>query len=595
MKDSGSRISSGSKPNLSAHMQYLPPVTLLLFQIFLIFIANSRLSGEDDLFWYLSTGRYIVQTGSVPSFDVFGITTSGSPWIPFEWGWDIINYLLFNLGGYFALSILSTLIVLLIFNLLYLLMKRLSVNYSLIFFFLITLALGISQRLTVKPHLITYLSLTVLLTITLSYRYLNRNSPRILYFIPVVFLFWVNMHMGVLSGLFMLGLFFTSELLSVLFTSSLSPHNVRPLSSRELIRLAAVIAGSAFIVLLNPHGFETFRYAAHIVSMDQLDKIYEWQSPFSPIYLTSFSNFFYYFFIFISILAVYFSLKKKDILPFLLCAGYFIYSLSAARLTIDFMIVSVTFIAFYSGYLLRNIPDTVRNKYKFVPGLAVLLILLVLIMIIPTNQLYRSLGYQRSFGTGIDNSSFPVKMYGFIKSSGLDAIGSRPFNTYETGGYFIWNFPNSKNFIGSRGINDEVWNDYESIINANVGFERKLDSINFDYFTWMVPFVNYSQNPGMLDQGILSYLFNSSNWKLVYWDDISFIFVRNEPKFSDYLKRNEYKYLNPYTFYADFPKLEKALSEDKKRFVEEMERKQKEDPGGAFTKLMFRYFGGKIK
>jgi hypothetical protein len=595
MKKNRTNMTSKNRENSSALVDFLPQILLLIFQVFLVFIANSRLSGEDDLFWYLSAGRYIVQSGSVPSFDVFGFTTSGSPWIPFEWGWDIISFFLYNAGGYFALSVLSTVIILVIFNTLYFTMKKLEVNTPLSVLMLIILTLGITQRLTVKPHLITYLSLILLLSFFLRYRYRNRDDHKFLYFTPLIFLIWVNMHMGVISGLFMFGLYFLGELLGTIFPKSFSPENIRPLNSRELKRLALLFFTSALIILINPHGIETFKYAAHIVSMKQLDKIYEWQSPFSGIFLTSASNVFYYIFIFFSVPVVYYSLKRKDILPLLFCAGYFLYSLSAVRLTIDFMIISVTFIAVFYGNLIERIPNTIRNKYKVVPGLTVMLLMLVLIFLIPSNQVYKALGYSRSFGTGIDNSSFPVKMYGFIKSSGLDSIGSRPFNTYETGGYFIWNFPNRKNFIGSRGINDEVWNDYESIINIQTGFIEKLERIGFDYFTWMVPLLNYAQDPGLLDQGILSYLFSSVEWKLVYWDDTSFLFVKNDAKFRKYLEKYEYKFLSPYRFYADYRGLEKALAENKEAFRMELERKRNEDPSGAFTNLMVRYFAGKLK
>ena len=146
-----------------------------------------------------------------------------------------------------------------------------------------------------------------------------------------------------------------------------------------------------------------------------------------------------------------------------------------------------------------------------------------------------------------------------MKENKITEIGSRPFNTYETGGYFVWNFPGKKNFIGSRSIDDNVWNDYLSIINTGQGFESKIDSLNFDYFIWMVPYVNYSQAPSLLDFGILSYLFRQTDkWKLVYWDDKSFLFVKNTPLYDEVVMRHEYRYVNPYNFYFRKDIIERA-------------------------------------
>lgn len=587
-----------TEPESNKYGFYLTAL-LLAFELFLVFISNSKLAGEDDLFWYLSTGRYIVQSGSVPSADVFGFTTSGLPWIPFEWGWDIINYFLFTFGDYFALSIFSTLIILLIFYLLFQNLKKLNVNYVLIFFFLVILTLGICLRLTVKPHLISYLSLTLLLTIIIKYRYLERNKYKILYFIPLIFLFWTNLHMGVLNGLLLMGLYFFVELSGTLFPAYFSSCNIRPLSKNELIRLAAIIFLAAVSTLLNPHGIKTYEYAFHVVSLKQLDMIYEWQSPLSSIYLLTFSNFIYYFFIAGLIPVIYYSFRRKDMLPGLLCTVFFLYSMSAARLTVDFMLISVIFIVYSVNYFTEHALN--KKLYNFLkfnssPKIVLLGIILALIILTPGDRFYSLFGYSRTFGVGIDYNNFPVKTLKFIKSSGLDSTGSRPFNTYETGGYFIWNFPGKKNFIGSRSLSDKLWNDYLNIINIQPGFEEKIDSLKIDYFIWMVPLLSYSQNPAMLDNGILSYLFNENvKWKLVFWDDISFVFVKNEPKFDALISESGFKYFHPYNFYFHNEIIDKALLEDKDILEKEIERKQKDDSAGGFTRIMLKYYLNRIK
>jgi len=405
--------------------------------------------------------------------------------------------------------------------------------------------------------------------------------------------------MGVLNGFLLMGLYFCAELLGTVFPKYFTSGNIRPFTYKELARLAGVIILAAASTLLNPHGIKTYQYAFHVVSLKQLEMIYEWQSPFSNIYLFTASNFFYYVFIAGIIPVIYYSYKRRDILPVLLCTVFFLNTLSAARLTIDYMLVSVIFITVSVNYIIEHsINIKVSNFLKLnpVPGISLIILILFLIFLIPGNQLFNLLGYTRTFGTGIDNYNFPVKMLKFVKESGIDSIGSRPFNTYETGGYFVWNFPGKKNFIGSRSLSDELWYNYTDIINLQPGFEKKIDSLLFDYFMWTVPLLNYSENPAMLDYGILSYLFNKhKNWKLVYWDDKSFLFVKNEPKFDAVISKSDYKYFNPYNFYFHKVNIDSALTEDKEILKKEIERKKTEDPSGIFSKKMVKYFQNRIK
>jgi hypothetical protein len=560
-------------------------ILLIALELFIIFISNSKLAGEDDLFWYLSTGRYIVESSSIPSSDVFGFTTSGVPWIPFEWGWDIIIYYIHSAGGYLGLHILSTCLILIIINLIIYNLIKLKTNYTLISIAVVLLLLGIALRFSVKPHLISYMFIALLLTIIIRYRYINRGSYKILFYIPLIFLVWINMHMGVLAGLFLLGLYFLSELTGTVFSNRLKSQTVKALSKNELIRLGLVIFLSAAATLMNPHGIKTYLHAFHIISMKQLDIIYEWVSPFSEIYMFSFSNFIYYIFIIGLIPVFLYSVRNKDFTPLMLTTGFFVYSLSAARLMVDFMLVSVIFTTVSVNYIISIDKNEKLAAADNINKYVMACVIILLTVMIPGNHLYKITEHPRSFGYGIDENNFPVKMFDFMKRTNMTGIGEKPFNSYETGGFFAWNFPNKKGFIGSRTISDEVWNNYTSILNSQPGFENIIERTGFDYVMWSVPFLNYAQNPSLLDYGILSYLFrNNDKWKLVYWDDTSFLFVKNESKFNTIIKENEYIYISPYNAYFNKAHLGIGIENEKEVIDKEMSRKLKEDSEGRFTK-----------
>ena len=131
---------------------------LLGILLVLVFLASSyKISGDDDLFWHLATGRYVVENKVVPDKDVFGHVTSGQEWIPFEWGWDVLSYGLYNIGGYDAILVFRSLAFCFIFFLMYMLLRKFKVNSFLSIAMLMMLLTAIMDRLSPRPHIITYI------------------------------------------------------------------------------------------------------------------------------------------------------------------------------------------------------------------------------------------------------------------------------------------------------------------------------------------------------------------------------------------------------------------------------------------------------
>ncbi len=557
-----------------------------LFAVFIALISNSKLSGEDDLFWYLSTGRYIVQTGTFPSTDVFGYTTAGKPWIPFEWGWDVLNYYIFQIDGFISLSLFATLIILLIYYLLFRLLIKFKVNTSLSFIVLLLLTFGMLPRLTIKPHLATYLLFMVVLTIIINYKYFDRKNYKILFYLPLVFALWMNLHMGVLAGLMMLGIFTISEIINYTFkiTNPVTPA----LDKKSLIRLIGISLLSAAATLINPHFINTYIYAMHIVSMKQLEIIYEWVSPFNVINQGQLFIYVYYLFIAGIIPVLVYSYKKKDIFAALLYIGLLLHSTRAVRLTVDFVLTASIFLALSLNYLF-NSEKTEKILNSIAAKTAVIVILLALIVSIPRNDLYQAINSPRIFGSGIDQNNFPVKMFKFIKDSDLNRNYNFVFNTYEMGGYYIWHFPDKKNFIGSRGINDEIWNDYTNTINTQPGFQAILDNNKVDNVLWFVPGLNYGINPSLLKLPLLDYLSkNKDYWNIVYWDDNSFIFVREAQESNRFLSRYMYTYITPFNMFYNKKDIDFGLQYNRRVILLELRRKLREDPNGILINIFIK-------
>lgn len=556
---------------------------MVLFLVFIVLLTTFKITGDDDVFWHLATGRYIVQTGHVPSEDIFGYVTQGQQWMPFEWGWDVLTYGLYNIGGYTAISAFRTMIFVLLFFLMYLMMRKFRISNTIIFISLIALSFGIIDRLTPRPHIISLLFFVLLLYIITEFKYFNRSNNKILYLIPLIFLVWANMHMGIIAGIFLIAIFVISECIIYFYPQKFSSKEIPALSKQDLIRLIMVFCVSVLVMLLNPNFFATYVYAYEHTKMKLLETINEWKSPFDEMFGGGFVTTIYKIFLFSGILILYYALKRKDLFAALVYIGFAIYSVRAVRFTVDYLIIITIFLAVSVSFIIVNSKsDWLKNFFTEspVPKIVLQILLLFFIVNIPNDKLYLDyLKYYRVTGFGINSDFIPTQMFDFMKQNNIPATGEKPFNHFGSGGFLVWNFPDSKNFIDSRNLNDEIFNEYSSIVSKKPGFENKLKQYDFDYSFYLAP--DLVRAPKEMETTIISYFSkHPDEWKLVFWDDKSFLFLKNLAKFKEITDKYEYKYVSPYNFLYQKNILDKGIKEDPEQFRKEIERKLSEEPNG---------------
>ena len=561
------------------------------FAAFIILITTFKISGDDDIFWHLNIGKYIVENKTVPSADVFGFVTIGQHWIPFEWGWDILNYAAFSVRGYAAVTVLKTVFFLLMFYFIYKTIRRLDLSIVISTVIFTILILGIFERLLAKPQISSYMFFAVILFIFLDYRQSARSSNRKIYFLPLIFLLWANMHMGVLAGIGIFSIFLFSEWMTYLKPRFFSFNNDNYVTKKDMAVLFAVFGVSLLALFLNPHGMNTFTYVYSHLQMRMMEDVFEWRSPFNKLFDGTMYRYIYFFFLAGALIILYYSYKKKDLFAGFLIVVFTVFSFRSSRFSIDFMIISAVFLAIAVNYFILNSHSKKMREHLFSkPALKIFLIVIIgaACAMLPGSNFYSFIKFDRTSGFGVSTNDYPVGAVNFIKQNNIAKIGGRPFNTYNCGGYLIWEISGAMNFIDSRGLNDEIYYNYKTINNKLAGFEKKFEDYNFDYVLWFFPYLPLNLNE--FKTSVLSYLNKNVKWKLVYWDDNSFVFVKNDEKYKDIIDQNEYKYVNPYYYTFDREPLKKATQDDTGRIVLEIQRNYKLNPDGIFINAMAKSF-----
>lgn len=569
---------------------------LACFALFIIFFTTFKISGDDDVFWHLATGKYIMETGHVPSTDIFGYVTQGQEWMPFEWGWDVVTYNLYKTFGYNGISVFRTVIFLLIFFIYYVILRKFKVSTTLSVFMFILICFGIIDRLTPRPHIISLLFFVLLLYLIISFRYFNRKNIY-LYFIPVIFLLWSNMHMGILAGMFLMGLYVLSEIIAFFKSGYYSSKETPSLEKKQLFLLIGIFVLSLLVMLINPNGLATYVYAYSHTKMKLLETINEWRSPFDSQFGGGFVGNIYKLFLFAGAITLFYAMKKKDLFFALIYMGFVFYSVRAVRFTVDYIIIIAIFLTVAVNFIITNLKN--KNIVSFIkdkPAIKVVLSLILLFIVfnIPNDKFYLGfLEYYRVSGFGINSDFIPTQMFDFMKENKIPEIGEKPLNHFGTGGYLVWSFPGTKNFIDSRNLNDNIFNEYNTLMGKRPGFEKKLNDYGIDYIIYLAP--DLTRAPQEMQQTIISYLVQKSDeWKLVFWDDKSFLFVRNIPKFKEVIDKNEYKIVTPYNIVYQPQSIEKGFKTSPEDFKQEVNRHKTLEPNGAFINSVLNKYQSKF-
>ncbi len=550
----------------------------------LVFLASSyKVTGDDDFFWHLATGRYIVENKVVPDTDIYGFATQGVEWIPFEWGWDVLTFGLYNIAGYNTILVFRSLAFVFIFFLYFQLLRKFKVNSFISFIVLFTLLVAIMDRLSPRPHIITYIFFVTIVNFLVSFKYIDRGKyARRLYLLPLIFLVWGNMHMGVLAGGLFLFVFTVSETVIYYKPKKFSTNEIKPLSLSHLKLIWIVSVLSAFVLFLNPHGIQTYIYAYGHTKMKMLETVNEWRSPFDSFFGSGFVVLLYKIFLFGGLLILAYAYVKKDLLFALVYVVFFFYSVRAIRFTVDYELIIVFFFTVTLNYFAARLSSSKMWGQIFTFLLyhnsvrAVLILFTVYIcFLVPSGKIYESMRYYRVFGWGINDEFIPVQLFDFMKENN---ITGKPYNHFGTGGYLVWNFPDQKNFIDSRNLNDDIFGEYNSIMSKMPGFERKIEKYNFDYVIYLDP--DLIRRPNDLQKIAVSYFSRNPDWKLVFWDDKSMLFLKDIPRFSGVVNKFEYKIVNPYTALFHPQEFSKNVLNNPLRTEEELGRKIDAEPNG---------------
>jgi hypothetical protein len=259
-------------------------IFVALLGLLTLTMLSMRLLGDAGIGWHIRAGQLILTTHAIPHIDPFSATASGHPWFAWEWLYDALVGWLESVAGLNGVVLFTALIIALVFAWAFRLLLRRGTNVFVALVLVLLAASASMIHFLARPHVVSWL-------FTLAWFWILESSEsrcegarfsRILSWLPLLMLVWVNVHGGFLLGFALLGLYWGGavwqwfQLKGERFDDILRKIRIGR-RVRDLTITGIVSAAATFV---NPYGFHLhvhiYRYLSNRFLMDHID---EFQSP----------------------------------------------------------------------------------------------------------------------------------------------------------------------------------------------------------------------------------------------------------------------------------------------------------------------------
>jgi len=472
------------------------PAMLGVFLIGRVFYEARAFMVDPDLWWHVRIGQDIFATHHWPIVDPYSFTVGGNPWIAYEWLGDVLIGAVERAGGLLGLDILLFAWATAVMLALYAYTTLRSGNSKAGFVTSGLLCSLAFASFNLRPQMFGYLFLVLTLIALERFR---QGRQRAVWFLPALFLLWINTHGSWVIGLGVILVFLASGL----FEFQWGSIQAERWSRSQRMKLETVLLLSLAAIPITPYGTRLAAYPFTVASTLPLNvgNILEWQPmPFNiaggKLFLAIVLGFF------IAQMIAPFALRLSEVV--LLFGG-----IVMACLHLRFVMLFVPFCAPVLAVLLaRWLPPYERKKDHFLLN-AILMTVVAIAMIryFPTQAGIEKIAAQ----------SFPVRAVEYLRQH--PAPGPM-YNTYGYGGYLVGMLPEQKVFIDGRG---DLYED------AGI-FGEYLEVSGLKAGAFQVLRVHGIQSC-LLDrkEPLATALGAMPDWEQRYSDGVSVLFVRRNP------------------------------------------------------------------
>lgn len=502
-------------------------IVLLLVVWFSFLMAEKTDLVTADLGRHLQNGKWVIenhfnllQKDSPIHENFYSFVNPDFPFVNHHWASGVVFYWLYKLSGFAGLSISYIFLSVLTFLIFFYIAYRESdfTIAAVLSFFLIPL---MAERREIRPEIWSYLFAAVFFLVIWLWNN-KKISGRWLLALPILTMFWVNLHIYFFLGFFIIGVFLISEIGEIIFsrlTDEIFSEKIQKIKWLFAVLLLS-LAGS----LINPFGWRGTIHPLTVYHNYGYTVLEEKSVWFLENYGLANTNFLLIKVVLVSIVISFFLLlavnRKKVSVPYTIFAIFFgVIGWLAIRNFTLLGFFALPVLSHNSGNVFRQKPGEINFAKE--NGIAVLYIMLMIIGLIANYQFV--LAHQTEIGVGLKPEV--QKAADFIKR---ERISGPIFNNYDIGGYLIWNLPpEQKIFVDNRpeAYPDSFFSGVYKPMQENPDIFEKIDQeYNFNTIIF------YRNDITPWGMNFLKTIGDNPNWAKVFEDNYAVIYLKRSGK-----------------------------------------------------------------
>lgn len=461
------------------------------------FSMSLKLCVSDlDLWWHLKVGDWIFEHRSFPHTGIFSRTAANRPWIAYSWGYEALLSRAYHSFGLMGIGLFGVILTLAVAYTMFWMLRRLSGR------FWIACSLGGVAcwvfLFTLMPRPVFFSMVLFMVTLTLILEAQHQGRAQTLYWLPLIFVLWANLHIQFVYGLFLVGLLFGVSLLQRAAASLGIEPDWLAQSALPVQPQAAVFAACVIASCMGPYSYHLYQVA------------YEYskaQVPYTMIMELQSINFrmtSHYVQLLLTAAGFFAVARQKRVNPFKV-ALLTIASVVAYRTARDSWFICIPAAA--------CIADSLREKPERDPAerwyesLGVFAAVALLGLLLARNTDFNT----RGLGAAVSRQ-FPVDAVNFLRQH--PAPGPL-YNNLDWGGFLMWYMPERPVAIDGRG---DLYGDQldARFFMTEQGFHYESD-----------PYLNEAGTVILQQRVALASILKSDpRFRVAYQDPIAIVFVR---------------------------------------------------------------------
>jgi tetratricopeptide (TPR) repeat protein len=235
---------------------------------------------DADVWWHLRAGQWILANGKVPRVDPFTFGSADRPWIDVQWLFEVILAAVFTAGRVRAIVVMTAVVATSVLLVALMARDKRWPSWVVAACWLPALT-AMSARFLPRPESLSLLAMSVYLTVLRR----TDTTPALAWLLPLVQVFWVNVHALFVLGPFLLSAYLIDRFTGTIWNRSSGGERATPEARRKWwIHVGGATVAVGLACLANPYGLQGVFFP-----LELFPKITAWGGTYKS-YIAEFSD-----------------------------------------------------------------------------------------------------------------------------------------------------------------------------------------------------------------------------------------------------------------------------------------------------------------